>query len=140
MRSHVAIIPQEPVLFSGTIRSNLDPFDTYDDEVLHDAMQRACLGGPFAPDDGVKITLDTEVEDEGGNLSKPRAHVTSAAMLMRTRCWRAITGQSGPCTGQRGEQGQTPTAKLALTDAEQSRIVLLGKCSGSDFRNKSLNG
>lgn len=33
LRSVISIIPQEPVLFSGSLRKNLDPFDEYSDEV-----------------------------------------------------------------------------------------------------------
>ena len=34
VRKNISIIPQEPTIFSGTIRKNLDPFDTYSDEEI----------------------------------------------------------------------------------------------------------
>ena len=74
LRSRVAIIPQDPVLFSGTLRTNLDPFDLYDDAKLYDAMKRACiLDTPRSDSSAVamkRFTLDTIIEDEGLNLSE----------------------------------------------------------------------
>ncbi|XP_063224300.1 probable multidrug resistance-associated protein lethal(2)03659 isoform X2 [Bacillus rossius redtenbacheri] len=38
LRAKLSIIPQEPVLFSGPLRKNLDPFDQYSDDVLWSAL------------------------------------------------------------------------------------------------------
>lgn len=44
LRSRIAIIPQEPVMLTGTIRSNLDPFGNSADDAIWNALHAVHLG------------------------------------------------------------------------------------------------
>ena len=44
LRSRLTIIPQEPTIFSGSLRFNLDPGDVFPDDAVHAALQTAGLG------------------------------------------------------------------------------------------------
>lgn len=91
LRQGLAIIPQDPLLFSGTLRSNLDPFGLHDDARLWDALKRAYLVEDRKPDslDGEdsngqasRFTLDSTIEDEGGNLSIGQRSLVSLARAL----------------------------------------------------------
>ncbi|OJJ48393.1 hypothetical protein ASPZODRAFT_140688 [Penicilliopsis zonata CBS 506.65] len=45
LRESITIVPQDPTLFTGTIRSNLDPFDVFTDEQIFTALRRVHLIG-----------------------------------------------------------------------------------------------
>ena len=69
------VIPQDPLLFSGTIRSNLDPFGVHSDATLYGALRGTCLVERADAEETIvscdtrEITLDTTIEEEGLNLS-----------------------------------------------------------------------
>ena len=67
LRKRISIIPQEPTLFIGTVRSNLDPFSEYDDKVIWDALERVQLKETIK--ETMKDGLDSEILKAGSNLS-----------------------------------------------------------------------
>lgn len=57
LRSNLTIIPQDPTLFSGTLRTNLDPFDQFEDSDIFESLRRVHLL-PSADDE--QALLDEE--------------------------------------------------------------------------------
>ncbi|KAJ8608779.1 hypothetical protein MRB53_039464 [Persea americana] len=83
LRSKLAIIPQDPTLFRGTIRSNLDPFDEHTDLELWNALRQADLVGESqAMEDDARIQLDSPVEDEGLNFSLGQRQLLALARAL----------------------------------------------------------
>ncbi|RLN23764.1 ABC transporter C family member 14-like [Panicum miliaceum] len=66
LRSRFGIIPQEPVLFEGTIRSNIDPLEQYSDDEIWQALERCQLKEAVA---SKPEKLDASVVDNGENWS-----------------------------------------------------------------------
>ncbi|KAG1891771.1 ABC protein [Suillus fuscotomentosus] len=100
LRSKISIIPQDPLLFSGTMRSNLDPFSQHSDAVLWDALHRSCLldssitSKQSSSSDGVgseqaptnRYDLDSTIESEGANLSVGERSLLSLARALVKDC------------------------------------------------------
>ncbi|KAJ2876876.1 hypothetical protein GGH93_000367 [Coemansia aciculifera] len=108
LRRNVTIIPQDPVLFNGTIRFNLDPFGEYPDELVWDALKRAhlvrergsqttstatsvCDGDDNANEigmermSGIFTGLDAEIKENGQNLSLGQRQLVALARALVRR-------------------------------------------------------
>uniref|UniRef100_A0A1D1YZ73 ABC transporter C family member 3 n=1 Tax=Anthurium amnicola TaxID=1678845 RepID=A0A1D1YZ73_9ARAE len=66
LRSRLSIIPQEPTMFEGTVRSNLDPIGEYTDEEIWQALDTCQLGEEVRNKEG---KLDSAVNENGENWS-----------------------------------------------------------------------
>lgn len=79
LRSNITIIPQVPELLSGTLRSNLDIFSTYDDAQLNEALRSSGLFSLQSEDDEGRITLDSAIASGGSNLSIGQRQIIALA-------------------------------------------------------------
>ncbi|TKV99241.2 hypothetical protein SEVIR_8G030300v4 [Setaria viridis] len=66
LRTRLSIIPQDPVMFEGTLRSNIDPLGEYSDEQIWEALDSCHLGDEVRKNE---LKLDWTVRGNGKNWS-----------------------------------------------------------------------
>lgn len=140
LRSRLAIIPQDPVLFSGTVRSNLDPFDQHSDVELYDALARVHLvdsssvrpSGTATPIPG-SSNLITAAESRTANsreslvspvqsTTPPHPSNSNTAITLSTRISES---------GLNLSSGQRQLLCLARAIVSQPKILILDEATSS---------
>eukprot|EP01034_Spumella_vulgaris_P022151 gene22151-28258_t len=98
LRRRIGVIPQTPLVFSGSVRFNLDPYGTYSDEQVLDALQRSRLfettlaSSSHSIDrgaeriDGLADLMRFELVDGGSNLSLGQRQLLCLGRVLLRRC------------------------------------------------------
>ncbi|KAJ2861927.1 hypothetical protein GGI22_002326 [Coemansia erecta] len=122
LRRNVTIIPQDPVLFNGTIRFNLDPFNEYPDEIVWDALRRTHL----VRERGSQTVSTAASIAEGVNDETP-------ILERMTGIFKSLEAEIKE-NGQNLSLGQRQLVALARALVRRSRLIIMDEATASvDF-------